>query len=110
VLTSSFIVIRSQLRLFLIERSTPTRMAGWNRQEIVVSGRHSILSRQAIMVARVEAGNPGRAYNRPAYLRLWQRLNPDPIVPEVIRNYPSAGRCCGCSKYCAVRQVQVSYS
>jgi len=30
----------------------------------------------------------GLAYNRQDYLALWQRLNPDPVVPEVIRNHP----------------------
>jgi hypothetical protein len=30
----------------------------------------------------------GLAYKRPDYLALWQRLNPDPVVPEVIRNRP----------------------
>lgn len=30
----------------------------------------------------------GLAYHRPDYLELWARLNPDPIVPEVIRNHP----------------------
>lgn len=30
----------------------------------------------------------GVAYNQPAYVRVWNRLNPDPTVPEVIRNFP----------------------
>jgi hypothetical protein len=30
----------------------------------------------------------GRAYEEPGYLALWRRLNPDPAVDEVIRNYP----------------------
>ena len=30
----------------------------------------------------------GRAYSQPRYLAVWQALNPDPAVPEVIRNYP----------------------
>lgn len=30
----------------------------------------------------------GLAYHRPEYLRLWQRLNPEPTVPEIIRNHP----------------------
>lgn len=30
----------------------------------------------------------GLAYHHPEYLELWQRLNPDPTVPEVIRNHP----------------------
>jgi hypothetical protein len=30
----------------------------------------------------------GQAYREPRYLQLWQRLNPDPTVDEVIRNYP----------------------
>lgn len=30
----------------------------------------------------------GLAYRRREYLDLWQRLNPDPTVPEVIRNHP----------------------
>jgi hypothetical protein len=30
----------------------------------------------------------GLAYNDSSYLRLWQRLNPDPTVPEIIRNFP----------------------
>jgi len=30
----------------------------------------------------------GLAYSRPEYLKLWRRLNPDPLVEEVIRNYP----------------------
>ncbi|ADV82504.1 alginate lyase family protein [Terriglobus saanensis] len=29
-----------------------------------------------------------RALQRPEYLTLWKRLNPDPTVPEIIRNYP----------------------
>ena len=30
----------------------------------------------------------GLAYKKPEYLDLWQRLDPDPTVPEVIRNHP----------------------
>jgi len=30
----------------------------------------------------------GRALHEPRYLALWQTLNPDPTVDEVIRNYP----------------------
>lgn len=29
-----------------------------------------------------------RAYGRPEYLDVWKRLNPDPTVPEIIRNFP----------------------
>jgi hypothetical protein len=30
----------------------------------------------------------GRAYAESRYVRLWRRLNPDPTVDEVLRNYP----------------------
>ena len=30
----------------------------------------------------------GLAYKQPDYIALWKTLNPDPTVPEVIRNYP----------------------
>lgn len=30
----------------------------------------------------------GLALNRPEYLALWRRLNPEPAVEEVVRNYP----------------------
>lgn len=30
----------------------------------------------------------GLAYSRTPYLRVWERLDPDPTVPEVIRNHP----------------------
>lgn len=30
----------------------------------------------------------GLAYAEPRYLKLWSKLNPDPVVEEVIRNYP----------------------
>lgn len=30
----------------------------------------------------------GLAYNKPEYITVWKRLNPDPAVPEVIRNFP----------------------
>jgi hypothetical protein len=30
----------------------------------------------------------GLAYSEPRYLELWRTLNPDPVVDEVIRNYP----------------------
>jgi len=30
----------------------------------------------------------GLAYNDGTYLRLWKTLNPDPTVPEIIRNFP----------------------
>ena len=30
----------------------------------------------------------GLAYSDPSYLSLWAKLNPDPEVEEVIRNYP----------------------
>jgi len=30
----------------------------------------------------------GLAYGRPDYLALWRKLNPDPRVDEVVRNYP----------------------
>jgi len=26
--------------------------------------------------------------NQPDYIALWQRLNPDPTVDEIVRNYP----------------------
>jgi hypothetical protein len=30
----------------------------------------------------------GLAFSQPAYLSLWKTLNPDPMVPEIIRNFP----------------------
>jgi hypothetical protein len=30
----------------------------------------------------------GLAYDQPGYITVWKRLNPDPTVPEVIRNFP----------------------
>ncbi|HEX7157756.1 MAG TPA: alginate lyase family protein [Edaphobacter sp.] len=30
----------------------------------------------------------GLAYNQPSYIALWKMLNPDPTVPEVVRNFP----------------------
>jgi Alginate lyase len=30
----------------------------------------------------------GIAYTQPNYIALWKTLNPDPVVPEVIRNFP----------------------
>lgn len=30
----------------------------------------------------------GLAYDKPDYISVWRRLNPDPSVPEVIRNFP----------------------
>jgi Alginate lyase len=30
----------------------------------------------------------GIAYSQPDYISLWKTLNPDPVVPEVIRNFP----------------------
>lgn len=30
----------------------------------------------------------GIAYDKPEYITVWKRLNPDPTVPEVIRNFP----------------------
>jgi hypothetical protein len=30
----------------------------------------------------------GLAFNQPDYITLWKQLNPDPTVPEVIRNFP----------------------
>jgi hypothetical protein len=30
----------------------------------------------------------GLAYDQPSYIALWKTLNPDPTVPEVIRNFP----------------------
>jgi len=30
----------------------------------------------------------GIGLNRPDYFGLWRRLNPDPTIPEIIRNYP----------------------
>lgn len=30
----------------------------------------------------------GIALKRPEYFQVWRRLNPDPTVPEIIRNYP----------------------
>lgn len=30
----------------------------------------------------------GLAYRKPEYLSLWERLEPDPAVPEIIRNHP----------------------
>jgi hypothetical protein len=30
----------------------------------------------------------GLSCDRPEYIALWRRLNPDPTDPEIIRNYP----------------------
>jgi Alginate lyase len=30
----------------------------------------------------------GLAYTQPDYISLWKTLNPDPVIPEVIRNFP----------------------
>ena len=30
----------------------------------------------------------GLAYDQPEWIALWKRLNPDPTVPEIIRNFP----------------------
>jgi Alginate lyase len=30
----------------------------------------------------------GMAYKKPDYITVWKQLNPDPTIPEVIRNYP----------------------
>ena len=30
----------------------------------------------------------GLALDKPDYIELWRKLNPDPIVEETIRNYP----------------------
>lgn len=30
----------------------------------------------------------GLAYSQPDYIALWKTLNPDPVIPEVIRNFP----------------------
>jgi hypothetical protein len=30
----------------------------------------------------------GLAYQQPKYIDVWKRLNPDPTVPEVVRNFP----------------------
>ncbi|QNI38233.1 alginate lyase family protein [Edaphobacter albus] len=30
----------------------------------------------------------GLAYDKPEYITVWKKLNPDPTVPEVIRNFP----------------------
>jgi hypothetical protein len=30
----------------------------------------------------------GEALNRPEYIAAWRRLDPDPTVPEIIRNMP----------------------
>lgn len=30
----------------------------------------------------------GIAYDKPEYVTVWKRLNPDPTIPEVIRNFP----------------------
>lgn len=30
----------------------------------------------------------GLAYDQPGYLLLWERLNPEPTIPEIIRNHP----------------------
>lgn len=30
----------------------------------------------------------GIAYDKPEYITVWKRLNPDPTIPEVIRNFP----------------------
>ena len=30
----------------------------------------------------------GLAYRKPGYLSLWERLDPDPTVPEIVRNHP----------------------
>ncbi|MEO6802424.1 MAG: alginate lyase family protein [Granulicella sp.] len=29
-----------------------------------------------------------RAYSRPEYAELWQTLNPDPVIPEIVRAFP----------------------
>ncbi|MFN4095872.1 MAG: alginate lyase family protein [Sphingomonas sp.] len=42
----------------------------------------------ALPVRQVALLFGGQALGRPDYLALWKRLNPDPQVPEIIRNFP----------------------
>ncbi|MCR5869681.1 alginate lyase family protein [Sphingomonas sp. J344] len=42
----------------------------------------------ALPVRQVALLFGGQALDRPDYLALWKRLNPDPQVPEIIRNFP----------------------
>ena len=30
----------------------------------------------------------GLALEKPQYIELWRRLNPDPTIDEIVRNYP----------------------
>ena len=39
-------------------------------------------------VRQVQLLFAGLALNRPDYIKLWRRLDPDPSVPEVVRNFP----------------------
>ena len=37
----------------------------------------------------------GLAFSRPAHVKLWLRLNPQPVTEEIIRNFPSGSRTMG---------------
>lgn len=50
--------------------------------------RHDVQYFNALPVRQPSLLFAGLAYQRPQYLDLWQRLAPDPTVPEVIRNHP----------------------
>ena len=52
----------------------------------------------------------GVALDQPEYLELWKKLKPDPTVEEVLRNFPSASRCCGCPNRVATGSLTVSGS
>lgn len=50
--------------------------------------RHDVEYFDDLPVRQLSLLFAGLAYKRQNYLSLWQRLNPDPRVPEVIRNHP----------------------
>ena len=50
--------------------------------------RHDVQHFDALPVRSPGLLFAGLACDRPAYLKLWKRLNPDPVDREVVRNYP----------------------
>ena len=50
--------------------------------------RHDVEYFQYLPVRQPSLLFAGLAYRRPEYLALWQRLDPDPTVPEIVRNHP----------------------
>ncbi|HTX41989.1 MAG TPA: alginate lyase family protein [Acidobacteriaceae bacterium] len=63
-------------------------MVPYIRNKSSWSFRHDVEYYDDLPVRQPSLLFAGLAYTQPGYLQLWERLNPEPSIPEIIRNHP----------------------